>query len=243
MRKRIVFTVMAGAIAAGAIVAIVSGRQAAGPQSQTEHSQKLVSPATGKDPVSGAGPPIGVKTAPHFTSAFIPSPAAVVNDPRSKEYDAVKLQEVSGASWRQVFLREPRHPDFAPFVERRLNHYLGHDLKASGAAARILGVECRSRVCEVTLEADDKNAMNVALHALQMTPISNVFSMGAETAPGVRILTYAWEGNERKVTEWLLAYPNLRAKALEEKREIVAGQGLPPGFPPIPPDVDQPDGE
>ncbi len=242
MRKSSPLLLAIGAVLIGTVAGLISLRDTSA--SRVAARSHEVAPVSPKETtIEKSFPRVADAPSPNFSVRFVPAPPSVQNDPRAKDYDAVKLRDVTGASIRQIFLREPRHPDFAPFVEKRLNHYFEHDLKASGVGGRILGADCHSRICEVTIEADSPDEMKKVARVLQMTPMSSVFQVGPEVAPNTRVFTFAWEGGESKAAAWILGYEDMRRQALEVRRKISAS--LPAAEIPfsVPPDIDPPKNE
>src|SRR3954469_15763627 len=82
---------------------------------------------------------------------FIPPPfadrAPLISDPRSPDYDVVRLSRLAHLSFGPAFEKEPRDPVFAPAREQMLKETVEADLASVHAASRLLTVECKSATC------------------------------------------------------------------------------------------------
>lgn len=180
---------------------------------------------------------------PRFTHARIAAPKTVENDPSSPDYDAVALSEITGAPLGAVFSKEPKNPKWSPHVEEQFRFFFSHDFEADGLRARVRSVDCRSRICELVVEADTDDDLKQANHLLQYTPIANVFQPNGRVEPGPAYsFLFAFSGKYRDVVGWNVTYPQRRNMALAQLR--AKARNAPPeqlaNVPAVPPDVPPP---
>jgi hypothetical protein len=220
------------AVIAGVTLALLTGRKGA------KHAAADTAPVAQSEQGSGSRsrlPEASARSVPSLVTVATPSrPKAIENDPRAPGYDAVKLQEMTGTPLQSIFQAEPKNQAWATKVEATMTKVFDKDFTAVGIAAHVRGVDCRTRVCEVTLEGDTKEALNKAHLLIQYTPMANVLQPGRdlEGEGHARTFLLAFGGDEEKVRRWNESYPRRRAEHLAWQRE----RGLPSHFPPVPPD-------
>jgi hypothetical protein len=170
---------------------------------------------------------------------FVPGPflegPSVTSDPRSPDYDPVKLSFLTGMSLGTAFSRETRDPLFAPAREQMLRATSEADLASIHATARLEEVECKSSTCKLVFVARSLEEAGWGSILLQYTAAGGAISPGKpyRGADGDVFLTVfvAYEPGQRDHQTWAQLYKKRREENLSRRRS----KPTLPGFPPPPP--------
>lgn len=238
--RRALLSIAAG-LATGILVALLwygakaPPNAAAGTDGETmEPASPVATPATTRREQPGP---------PRFTAAP-PTKLPLQNDPLSPDYDVVALANATGALYRDIFPREPKLAKWAEAVQEQFRFFLTKDLESTGIKAQVANVDCRSRTCEVVIQADTEQDLAKATIMVQYTPLANVMEMGTRREPGpARAYTFAFQGDYKNVTYWNVSYPQRRNQRLDELAAKVTANGgkLPDDYPPLPAKVPPPE--
>lgn len=168
---------------------------------------------------------------------FAPPPSldnsSVTTDPRSRDYDALKLVLLTGTSVSTVFDKEPRDPHFAPQREQMLREITEADLLSARAAARLLKVECKSATCKLTFvgKSPDETAWgNILMH---YTAVGDALQPGNSYVKDGDVYSpvfVVFNAENREHGVWTKNYAKMRETYLASRRSLP----VPAGFPAVP---------
>jgi hypothetical protein len=158
----------------------------------------------------------------------------LTTDPRSPDYDVIKLTRSAKLSLVRAFETEPRDPVFAPAREQMLRETVEADLTSVYARARLASVECRSATCKLVFAGKTMEEARWGSLILRYTAPANAVQPGSPLQENDEFIvsTYvAYDAENRAHAVWAQTYARQREANLARWR----ARPVPDGFPPVPP--------
>lgn len=168
----------------------------------------------------GAGPPAsaggGSAGAAGAAPAAAPSPAAPAARVLPADYDPTALVR-GGAEALQVYLEEPRHPKWAPAVEKVIGDQLRRDITKVVPETRSVGMGCRTLSCLIIIDVPKEKLELATATALLVTlgPITVNLGLSPEGRAQVLFMTEPRMADADTFTSW---YQRTRRKMLDAIR-------------------------
>jgi len=171
---------------------------------------------------------------PRFTPGPFLEDSSVTTDPRSPDYDPVKLSRLTNMSLGTAFDKEPRDPLWAPAREQMLKETNEADLASVHASARLLNVECKSATCKLVFVGKSLEESRWGSIIMQYTAAGNAIQPGKPRRKDGEVFStvfVAYDAENRDPAVWARTHKKQREENLNRWRS----KPVPPGYPPPPP--------
>jgi hypothetical protein len=169
---------------------------------------------------------------------FIPGPrfekSSVTTDPRSPDYDVIKLSKMSIMSLDTAFDKEPRDAIWAPPREQMLKETYEKDLASIQASSRLLTAECKSATCQLVFAGKSLEQAAEGSLLMQFTAAGNAVQPGRPYRKDGEVFLpvfVGYDAENRDPTAWARNHAKLRKTQLDLWRS----RPLPPELPALPP--------
>jgi hypothetical protein len=171
---------------------------------------------------------------PRFITRPFADKSPLVSDPKSPDYDVVRLSRLAHLSFGTAFENEPRDPVFAPRREQMLRDTVEADLASVHAASRLLSVECKSATCKLLFAGKDLDEARWGSMIMQYTATGSALEPGTPYMKDGTVISPVFVGfkaEDRPNDAWAKTYPKQRAEHLARAHS----HPPPANWPPVPP--------
>jgi hypothetical protein len=159
---------------------------------------------------------------------------AITTDPRSPDYDVVKLSRLAVMSLDTAFDKEPRDALWAPAREQMLKETYERDLARIQATSRLLTAECKSATCQLVFAGKSLEDASGGSLLMQFTAAGNAVQPGKPYRKDGEVFLpvfVGYDAENRDPAAWTRNHAQLRKTHLDLWRS----RPLPAGLPALPP--------